>query len=389
MSSEYDRLISICWRNCTDNATLTGGEIRHFISEIQTFLGIDHLLDVQETELLRKLIVCNPKLQLHREEAVQFLLRLAACSSMEQLLARSKLSISDIDRIVNDYPRRGTQIETKPQYRDLFQNTHYSKAYRSGSDYSRAYTPSDANVALGTKAYESRKAYTDSAASHLADTTPEGDHTLYQRIKNTTLSFFPSSLRGNADSSRKEYAPRADVKVEEEYLPRSFYSSSSDVTALKEKILKLERQCQRYEADRLDRTSGTRVQDLKKAISDQDAVIDRLEQKIRLKYPSTERQPWRLPSFVLSYAPKLENIPFSSSLLSNPFMNMAFLIVVAVLILNVLKLIFFIALLILQNRPQLHIDDYYDDVVTINFSWLQEFPWLEYKVYQFKEWAGY
>lgn len=358
-------------------------EIRLLISEIERFLGIDHLLTAQETDLLRQLIAKNPRMRLYREEAAQFLLRLVGMTDMDDFLqSRSKLLTRDLARLVDAYPldQSADRAINIDGYRDLFRDTTRTLVR---------------NRSAGTPSVLPMKSEQEEYAQKFQG--PVEDSTWFQRVKNTTISFIPKSLREqppsrndnkNAIDSNYHQKPSESlsyIKMENQrdFLDRYGRSDTSDVY-LQEQIRKLELQCERYEAE-LKQTRNTptirRLEELKRAIEDQDVIIERLERRNRLKYTTAEG----LLPFLARLLGKSDTRLFNPS---NIVFTLFVTFVFAILSLNVLKLIYFLIIMSFQNRKPIPYEEPYDDVV-ISFSWVQEIPWLEYAVYQFQEWAGY
>lgn len=431
MSSAYERLISICWRNCCDSNTLTVAEIRSFVTEIELFLGVGHLLQPRESDLLRQLIARNPRMELRQEEAEVFLLRLVGCDSMDQLLlTRFKYSLLDVTRLVEAYPAaRSTSTgrnfgsstgrdfgSSTRQYREL-NETHFNNVllkpigtYELLQDRSSRLT-SDTSNAL---AAEKPPAYNG----------PVEDSTWYQRIKNSTLSFLPRSLHDNSKSKALGYSSalhsddnnRPFLKKEEQdpvsYSERSVghrSSPSSGSAFFPERTWRSENKFRQYEASsNQDDISSIRLAELKKVLADQEALISRLEKEKGV--PTRKRH---LASRFSSPVHSITNLlgsfrsigtfgsfgslrpsgsygPSGTYGFKSTLLNLFALFLLAVLALNILKLFYFIVVLYFQNwQPTSDIDDTFEDDVSITFSWIQELPWLEYKIYEFKEWAGY
>lgn len=375
--SVYDRLISICWSKCFSgggsSGFLTAAEIRYFIAEIERFLGLDHLLTTQESELLRQLIATNQHMRLYREEAAQFLLRLVGCLAMQDfLLARSKLTERDLDRLVDAYPLdRGARLNNDA-YRDLFRDPTRDRS-------------------VGTSTVPPVKTEPNEYTQKFKG--PVEDSTWFQRVKNTTISFMPKSFRdltiyGKDDNlvdpfySKKFSEPLSDIKKEEPTSIRDRYGRSTRSNGRQQdEIRYLELDRERYEAEFGNSNTSRRLEELMRAIEDQNVIIDRLERRNRLNYaPSDGRF-----TFLSRLLRKTDIGLFSYP---NMFLTIFVVFALAVLMLNVLKLVYFLLIMVYQNRQYVPFEEPYDDVV-ISFSWIQEIPWLEYAVYQFQEWAGY
>lgn len=395
MNPSYDRLISICWNNCSSSNTLSVSSVQTFISEIENFLNISHLLEPQETALLQRLIAKNPLMQLHRDEASDFLLRLVDVSSMDQLFSRSNVSVSDVMRLVDVYPRDRASygIRSDKGYNDVFKKEN---PYNSSDFYKR----SDFSVRNGNREAPLRDVRDSVVDTHSPKSLVE-DSTWYQRIKNSTISFLPGSFLGNhpnipseQKSSQSYVETKPYIKRDEPIVSnRNVDTTSCEIVSLREKIRMLEEKLMRYETQYRSTgwSTSSQAEEMKKAIAEHDSHIDRLEQNKynRIRGRNTglgERSRSRLTSFVTA----LRNKRFSSLWFSNPIMNLVALFLLSIVILNLLKFFYFLALVLYYNRPLSdYIDDFYEDDVKITISWIQEIPWLEYAIYQFKEWAGY
>ena len=359
---------------------MSAAEICHFVAEIERFLGIDYLLDAQETDLLRQLVTRNPLMRLYREEAAQFLLRLVGSLSFEDfILSRSKLSVRDLTRLVDFHPLKSDSYKSfsseKATYRNLF-----------------------------TKDFLADRKALDAEPEPIIQNIPDykgpvEDSTWFQRVKNTTISLLPKSFREknlnddqNVTTSYKKYFEPTKRKKEETFEPaQPIYSrnlDSSENTFLQERVRQLELQCERY-ANELQQCKSSpserRLQELMRGIEDQDAIIARLEREAHSKNRPAE----------LGVVGSIIDSAFEKTYLQSlrsvkPIVNLTGLILLAVVALNVLKFVYFLFIFVYQNRlTSLLLDDVFEDDVTITFSWVQEISWLEYKIYQFKEWAGY
>lgn len=351
-------------------------------------------------------------MQLHREEASDFLLRLVDVSSMDQLFSRSNISLSDVIRLVDAYPRDRGLYETyksDKDYNDVFKSTYNNtKRYSRINDFS--YGNATENVTPPLRDYKPAAAAVPDYKGLVEDST------WYQRIKNSTISFLPTTFRSHYNNNTAHYESKLpiDTPIKREtvgsfdtkapYIKRdrdeprvsvnSIDVSSSELNNLKDQVRALEDKLLRYESERRSTgmsTSSRRVEELKKALAEHDANINRLEKSKynRLIGSSIEVGGWsrsRLWSFLRS----LPNNKYSSLLFSNPIMNIIAMILLTILLLNLLKLFYFVILVFYYNRLHFdYIDDSYEDDVKVTVSWVQEIPWLEYTIYQFKEWAGY
>lgn len=377
MSTVYDDVVSICWSNCfrgTTSGSLAASEIGLFIVQIETFLGISNLLTTEETKLLRQLIAKNPQMRLYRDEAALFLLRLVGIRSMENLISsRSNLSAEAIMRMVRSHPSK----RTIPEYID---RSVRETRVDSGQSYGTGYTGVNGHsIDTRPERYGSHL-----EASDLKSTKPIEDSTWFQKVKDTTISYFPSKFRDSA-SYKVDKEPQAEIRIKRELEP--FRSSSPDTAFLEEKIRRLERQCRQYETEleqSKDSVSKQRLQEVLEAAKKQDNLIDRLEKRSRLSRSSEDYSFGGLMSLAFSRLdPRI--VGFCNALL-----NLTLFFFIAVVFLNILRLVFFTVIYILQNRTSnLYVDEGYDDEVSVSMSWVLEMPWLEYKIYQIQEWIGY
>lgn len=400
MNPAYDRLISICWDNCSSSNTLNVSAVRTFISEIENALNVSRLLEPQELALLQRLIAKNPLMQLHRDEAAGFLLRLAGVSSMDQLFSRFNISVSDVIRLVDAYPRNRApygNARRDKEYNDVFKNEY---PYNNLSGFRRN---DDFSVNAREAPLRDRR---DPTVEGLDGKALVEDSTWYQRIKNSTISFLPTPFRSSQASVPDEHKPSHTFGVPYPYIKReevvsnahasasNAHTSASEMAGLREKIRLLEDKLMRYETD--VRSSGwssssRRAEEMKRALAEHDAHIDRLEQT---KYNRSQRSHkglggWSQSRLVL-FVNALRSKRFSSLWYSNPIMNLVALFLLTIVILNLLKFFYFLILVFYHNRALSdYIDESFEDDVKITVSWVQELPWLEYTIYQFKEWAGY
>lgn len=221
MVSIYDQFIAICWQNLAQRNPqpknyITINEVPALAREMEGVLGVLNLINKTEMQLVEQMARKKPTLRLFEKDVEKFFLRLVKMDTMEEFLKR----------------RANTSTFTLTRLLDNL--------------------------------------------------------TTYSRIKVKTGQSFDDVLSSKYDMQRRPRSePEREVKQEvEPTVPR--LSSASELhgrlSEQQKKIAQLERLCQRYEeklgrkGDDLERAKL--LEDFKKALNEQDALIRLLQMKM-------------------------------------------------------------------------------------------------------------
>lgn len=376
-------------------------EIFPLIRELEDFIGSPgKLFNKNEISILQKMADKRPQLRLKILEAEKFLLQLVGFGTMENFLtARARTDIGALRRLVNNYPRES--------YRRSRPST--AIPVRNGSLESG---PSDRRI---------RYSFRDILSDPLRDPlrVPSKDP-LRENAPTSTFSTLPGnpgSLSGNPDrlsgvpeddsswfgnwwkvgakskareSERKYEIPDEKasvppfVKKEFENTPVDLRSSSSQFfgaydTKQQDRIRELEQLCRKYESELAQRRSSEEVEKITKKLKDTLYEQDKVIHELRNQVDSGEDPKflWRLPGIkqYLRYqspGQRTYGVLVVESLA---------LMLMFVLLANILKLIYY-AILTLATKKS----SFYSDDDSISFSWIQQIPWIEYKLYQIQDW---
>ncbi|KAF3989060.1 hypothetical protein FT663_02994 [Candidozyma haemuli var. vulneris] len=330
MGSIYDQFITTCWEKVSrkelPTSYITVGEVHKLVLEMEAFLGVSSLLTKPEMGIIEKMALDKPRLKLFQRDVEKFILRLVKLDSMEELLQkRANTSKLTLTRLLDNYTTYSItgRISGRPKSSD---DTVFSKS-RFGKSQQR----------------------------------PISEPTTFKPpVKEET-----------------DYLKKEPVVIKQE--------TSSQVEELQRRVEQLERLCQWYEekiGGGNDPERAASLEKFKKALDDQDKLIQELQKKADL----SKKVRWELPSPNLSF----EKLPFIKQYLNHDPHNIGSVIsdIVALflafnLLLNVLKFVYYLVLWFSSGRIS------YDDPLQphyMSFSWLQQIPWLEYWYYNIADW---
>ena len=180
---------------------------------------------------------------------------------------------------------------------------------------------------------------------------------------------------------REDHIRPKEEKDELMHLPGAYDSKQQ------ERIRELELLCNKYEREQalhktrelaLHRTNEDiekLAQKLKDTLYEQDKVIQDLRNQV--DFGKDPNFLWRLP-FVKQYLRFQASEKRTTGVLIVECLS---LMLTFILLVNFLKLIYYT--LLTQRTKQ---NSFYSDDETMSFSWIQQIPWIEYKVYQIQDW---
>lgn len=413
-----DKYISICWENVqsrhsTGREFLYVTEVPSLIDQLLQFVGQPSLITKEERQLLDKIIRNKPLLRIQKQDVPQFMLLLVRLSSMLELLQkRAHTTEYELSRLVDAYPslRRGqlgmfddifalkygkpnygadfdyprprseqtrTQSYPKPQFRD---DTDYARRRDSFADDVRA-TRRRWGLSEESKTQVKRE--------------PELAYLSTHRYKLPGEMEFPEKVAVEEDSTTTRFwrnLHREDDTLFGRLWPKSKPAEVSILpdssSHLKKRIEDLELLCRQYEqkiAERGSTRESLLVEELRRELDTQRRKTRQLEIEMKI----TNGQSRGIP--------KLRSLPILREILmyyecqdQKPGIRQTFLSAMAmvlayVIICNTLKFVFYVTLSIAGlMASQADIDG-----EQIQFSLLEQWPWLEYNYYGVLEWFGY
>lgn len=381
MYSPADRYISICWERAFGRASprnsVPVSEIFGFIRELREFVGTPELFTRNELELLRKMSQRRPGLQLKKTEAQKFLLQLVGAKSIELFLKeRARLTVTSLRRLVENYPKNSdfrdhrakTDIEFAPKIEeDARDDTWLGKWWRSDQ------------LAKLTQREDTTK-FRDLFTS-LRDAFPRKETKSEQKepkIEKLYENFEPK-LRKEADFFRSGVKPEKPTYETRQPPTRQTFSSSFE----HQKIKELEELCRRYERElenaRITQDQSRSVDNLRNLLREQENVIRNL--KMRARYGEPYRNFFGdLP--IIKQIGRLRQ--GTNGLKLELVVDVVTVVFSVIILLNLLKLVYYVMLTITTRKSGSIYE--FSDEETISFSWIQQIPWLEYKVYQVQDW---
>lgn len=380
MYSAADQYISICWERVFGRSSprnsVPVSEIFSFIRELGEFVGTPELFTRNELELLRKMSQRRPGLQLKKSEAQKFLLQLVGAKSMDLFLKeRARLTVTSLRRLVENYPKNvdlrdhiaKNDIDLAPKMEDDSRDdTWLGKWWRSDQL---------AKFAQREDTTKFRDLFTS-----LRDAFPRKETKNEQNEPKNDKIYenFAPKLRAESEFSR--YGVKPEKSTYETRQPtRHIFSGSFE----HQKIKELEEMCTKYEREldnaRITRDQSRSVENLRNLLREQDNVIQNL--KMRARYGETHQNPLEsLP--IIKQIGRLQQ--GTSGLKLELVVDIVTVVFTVIILLNLLKLVYYVLLTITTRKS----DSIYDfsDEEPISFSWIQQIPWLEYKLYQVQDW---
>lgn len=395
MYSPTDRYIEICWRAAYGSRdSIYISEIHSFLRELQDFVGASSLFTKNEVGLLRNMAEKRPLLQMRKSEAEAFLLKLANFSSMEELLrVRSRTNSSLLRRLVDNYPN-----QPRPEPRTSVEaETARDDTSWFGSWWKYGKREPERLVERKTENVPSERPERTSLFRN-----PLGARDAYLRtpdvFSSRNMKIEPEPYRPKDLFSKIKIEPepyRSDIfrrqRTENSFVPRDLFNNSSmpgaydDSARQEERILELERLCLKYrqELEDMKANSGYEqlrtVRQLRDTLAEQERHIRDLRMQLQLgDRPSLV---WKIP-FVQQYL-RYQN--GQSRTWASAIVECVTLVLTFVLLINLLKLVYYTALTV-AGLKMIEPLEIFEDDAEIAFSWLQQIPWLEYKVYQVEQW---
>lgn len=413
MPTVVDQYLKICWQKAFGESSgqdfIYVNEIFALIRELEDFIGSPgKLFNKNEISILQKMADKRPQLRLKILEAEKFLLQLVGFDTMENFLtARARTDIGALRRLVNNYPRGGPYKRSRP---------------------STAIPIRNRSPESGLSARRTRYSYRDLLSDPLQvpfrvplkdplreDAPTKSSSTLPGNLG--SLSGNPGSLSGHpgrlsgvpedesswfgnwwkvgSKSKVKESERKYDIPDEIEpirpFVKKEFANTPVDLrntstqfpgandTRQQDRIRELELLCRKYESELAQRRSSEAVEKLTKKLKDtlyeQDKVIHELRNQVDCG--ADPNFLWRLPGIkqYLRYQSP-DQRTYGVLIVESLALMLMF-----VLLANILKLIYYTKLTLETKKSS-----FYSDDDSISFSWIQQIPWIEYKLYQLQDW---
>lgn len=393
MYSPFDQYLTICWQrafgksNKRDSIYVT--EVFALIRELEDFIGAPGLFGKDELAILKGMAEKRPLLLLRRLETENFILQLVNFDSMENFLrSRARTSLNALRRLVDNYPK------------DHGKHEPISKRPTISIESS---IPQDDTTWFGNwwRSYN----YTKDHPSQVSEST---DFTTRRFSRDTKaekpyLSGYDAMRQASnhfrADTKNTYDPGKHSNNINSRYSGTTIPGSFNDFTTTnnEDRIRELELLCKRYETELQSRRSvSSDVQQeklilkLQEALHEQDRLVKELKTKLDFGDSKSSNVVRSLP-FIKQYLmfSRLKQDRMSIRIV---FVDCLALLLSFALIVNLLKLLYY-SFLTLGTRISLSNGKYIEDIddeTIITFSWLQQLPWLEYKIYQLQDWMeGY
>lgn len=375
MILQVDRLISICWEKTLtrlgsqkDFIYVTG--VFDLIHEIEEFIGATKIFTDLELSLLRRMAQDKPVLRLYKQEVLGFLLRLVHFSSFEKFLQeRAKTSPRDLSRLVENYTLYHKKHDTEP---------------------------------LELKYNFQRAKVLSAIEPKIEPETTRFGRWFGGKTNDTFYRKFPEPVRAEPsevpfeDPMFSRNQQRKITELEESFRTLQTYTTSLEnrlkmrsndsqleakILAQEKKIQQLELMCDRYERE-FSKTNGYQrrtLSDLGYEFKAQHGLLTKLKRKFV----------WPTKAKVKSYIWTLPFINWMYDKYQNEYKNFGMWVInaialalVFVLVMNGVKLLYYVVLLITKI---VNLWSTRKDEEPIAYSWVQQTPWLEYWLYRLND----
>lgn len=379
MYSPVDKYLAICWArafggNGRDSIYVT--EVFVLIRELEEFIGAPGLFRKEELAILKGMAERRPLLKLKRLECQKFFLQLVGFDSMEKLLqVRTRTSISALRRLVENYPENVELVDSN--LRNVLVKAETS-------------VPNDDSTWFGKwwkfDTFTRKQPARDDKTSKFQPTETENDafHT----------SGYPGT-RGTLGIKKEEPQSSKYTDLFNKYsnkLPgtnRNISTNSKD--RRQQELEELRQKNERYLESRKVSTGQLErlIRELKEALSERDQLIEDLRTRLKFSNGQQVETDGKLLLFRKLHHMLTGQRRDATSFISSA-VDLLTLLLTFVVVMNLVKLVYY-SFLSVNTRILSPNSNYYydsDDETIIAFSWLQQLPWLEYKLYQIQDWMG-
>lgn len=436
ITQPIDKLIDICWSKTIEASTpkdfIYISQAFGLISLLQDLVCSKDLLTTNEKQLLNKMSSDKPLLKLFKHELVPFILRLVKFTDMENFLVeRGGISSYEISKAVN----RNSKPFRKPlsPYNMKLNNgksparpisTSTPMTYNLRPDSKQVISPPQSPVLMRPRPYERKEINglrssvlmkeqqindRENQYSTVADENNQLSSTnRMQQRKIQSLEIDINNLRKYAETLEYQLE-RQNVKKPNVFKDRNIMKELVNKNTENEKIIQhLESLCEKHQKALTRYKSNDQkyepiIQKLIMEMNRQDELVEKL--KVKLKLNESPSHNWEFKTF-------LKKLPFIKQYylyykyqqdqknFGILFINIATLCLTSVILLNILKFVFFLMIYLFDmNRSTSanSLQEYvYDDYGLNNwfrsneatFVWWKEIEWLEYSVYSISDWIG-
>lgn len=363
MSAVHDFLL-LCWDRCphTRKGYLAASEIPDLITQLEAVLGTRAFLEPEESQLLRKIILDRPTLRLYKRELDSFILRLVHCKSPDELMRRCQVSPTRLKTLMELHLVK--QKDSTVGYTSTIPTGSRSAGHTTSSAFRPRYSLyTDLRDDTKMLGYASRDPW---LKSEYTSTDP------WRYVRQEPQTLTPETPTQSQSRSWSDLFTKIWSSTSLRLLfPKRFWTGAgeplNEVAQLQKKIAELQEQ-QRL-ATRIERNRPDLLA-LEKAVRDQEKQILMLERRLQSPARALFRR-------TVSGQDTREAI--------FRFFLAGFLYLFAM---NVVKMVYYMGMSVATRSG--HGNGYYSDFDgDIEFSWVQEYAWLEYAIYRVQEWSGW
>lgn len=431
-----DKLVDICWSRTIETSTSKDfiyiSQAFGLISQLQDLVCSKELLTTNEKQLLHKMSSDKPLLKLFKHELVSFILRLVKFTDMEKfLMERGSISLYDINKAVsgNSKPFRkplspyNMKINnSKSPARPI--STSTPMTYNLRPESKQTISPPQSPVMMRPRSYDRKEINglrssvlmkehqindRENQYSSVADENNQLSSTNRMQLRKIqTLEIDINNLKKYVETLEYQLK-RQSVNKPSTLTDRNIMKELVDKNTENEKIIQhLESLCERHQKDLTkyktnDHKYEPIIQKLVLEMNKQDELVEKLKLKLNLNDSPSDNLELKtflkklpfIKQYYLYYKYQQDQKNFGTL-----FINMATLCLTSVILLNILKFVFYIMISLFDmNRTTSanNLQEYiYDDYGLNNwfssneatFIWWKEIEWLEYAVYSISDWIG-
>ncbi|CUM56647.1 unnamed protein product [Debaryomyces fabryi] len=436
IAQPIDKLIDICWSKTIETSIpkdfIYISQAFGLISLLQDLVCSKELLTTNEKQLLHKMSSDKPLLKLFKHELVPFILRLVKFTDMEKFLVeRGGISPYEISKAVN----RNSKPFRKPlsPYTMKLNNgksparpisTSTPMTYNLRPESKQTISPPQSPVMMRPRPVDRKEINglrssvfmkeqqindRENQYSTVADENNQLSSTnRMQQRKIQTLEIDINNLKKYVETLEYQLE-RQSINNPNTFKDRNIMKELVNKNSENEKIiLHLESLCEKHQKDLTkyktnDHKYEPIIQKLVAEMNKQDELVEKL--KLKLKLNESPSDNWELKTF-------LKKLPFIKQYylyckyqqdqknFGILFINIATLCLTSVILINILKFVFFIIIYLFDmNRSTSanNLQEYvYDDYGLNNwfssneatFVWWKEIEWLEHAIYSLSDWIG-
>lgn len=422
-SDPSEELLNICWDRITLRSSIKEyiyvTQVFNLIAELQKLTASVSLLTEEESKILSSMMHNKSLLKLYRHELVPFLLRLVHYNDIYSFLRdRGDIRYLDIRRIVSsERPRRGHFSEFKSYLNEngpeLAQNTstplvkERSKRQMLSPPLSPVFDKPSLNPTSADRFISDRSPPKHGFPGGFSDPPLSGGRgriLVDSDLRVRDLERELERVRGYSQSleTKLEKQKRYDAyDLNKERNMRDLISKNADT---ERKIASLQEVCDKYrdelhiykrEIDKKDRL----LQEVLHGLKAQESYINTLNINLGLKDEKQESRS-RLQTFMINL-PFIKQYYFYHKYKTDLkdyrmlLVNVMALVLASVVLIQFLRflLILFIFLFPTFGWQTRHTDNYITDTLELRlrpdlFNWWKEIEWLEYSIYNIKDWFG-